>query len=192
VGDRRRRARADDRAAPCQRTAPTDPDRAATAVRLLAAAPACVGLLRVRHLLAGALRSSPESDARDALRDYAEHTGGVVIAELLTPLIDRALDAGLDLETIAALAEGRTRCERGELLAAVDALTRWAVTGAEVVECLGQLDRLTARESAGVMDGLALVNGQAMRARGRVAAIGLTPRQERRAWRRKLRAWRAS
>jgi hypothetical protein len=45
--------------------------------------------------------------AREALRAYARQTGGVVVVGLLTPLVDRALDAGLDVETIGALAEGR-------------------------------------------------------------------------------------
>jgi hypothetical protein len=60
----------------------------------------------VRH---APIRPAPDSaeQAREALRDYAEQTGGRVVIDLLTPLVERALDAGLDAGTIGALAEGR-------------------------------------------------------------------------------------
>jgi hypothetical protein len=52
---------------------------------------------------------SAAEQAREALRDYARRTGGAVVVDLLAPIIDRAIDAGLDVGTIGALAEGRER-----------------------------------------------------------------------------------
>jgi len=46
--------------------------------------------------------------ARRALEDYARrHASDDIDLEELRPLIDQASDAGLDLATIGALAEGR-------------------------------------------------------------------------------------